>query len=61
MGPCRGGSEIQEFYSVTLTSLTILLKEVVIGEMTMTRVVQQKHGGQILQHSGVLLIEDNKT
>ena len=59
--PYRGGSGIHEFYSVTLTGLTILLKEVVIKEMPMIRVVQQKHGGQDLQHSGVLLLEDKQT
>ena len=32
-----------------------------IKEMTMIRVVQSKHGGHILQHSGVLLLEDKKT
>ena len=58
LDPCRGGSGIHEFYSVTLIGFTILLKEVVIAEMTIINVVQQKHGGQILQHSGVLLLED---
>ena len=38
-----------------------MLKEVVIKEMTMIKVVQQKHGGQILQHSGMLLLEDKQT
>ena len=48
LDPYRGGSVIHAFYSVTLTGLTILLKEVVIAEMTVIRVVQQKHGGKIL-------------
>ena len=47
LGPYRGDSGIHEFYSVTLTGLTILLK-VVIKEMTMIIVVQQKHGGKNL-------------
>ena len=58
---CIGGSGIQESYSVTLTGFTILLKEVVILEITIIRVVQYKHGGQILQHFGVLLLEDKHT
>ena len=61
LDPCRGGSGIQEFYSVTLTGFTILLKEVVIAEIDIIRVVQQKHGGQILQHSRVLLLKDKQT
>ena len=37
------------------------VKEVVIKEISMIRVVQQKHGGQIMQHSGVLMLEDKQT
>ena len=61
MDPCRAGNGIQEFYLVTLIDFTILLKQVVIAEMTIIRVVEQKHGGQILQHSRVLLLEDKQT
>ena len=45
MDPCTGRSGIQEFYSVILIGLKILLKMgLVIEEMTIIRVVLQKHG-----------------
>ena len=45
LDPCRGGSGIQEFYSVILTRLRILFKEgLVTRVMTITREVQKKYG-----------------
>ena len=48
LDPCRAGNGIQAFYLVTLIGFAILLKQVVIAEMTIIKVVEQKHGGQIL-------------
>ena len=59
LGPCRGGSGIQEFYSVTLTGLEILLKEVV-SKKGYDQSGAAKTWWKNLQHYVVLLLEDKQ-